>query len=187
MIQANENEIWKDIPGYPNYQVSSIGRFRVGDRYVRHGAHRRPEFKKQTLLKIGVDPYGYPYCSIRSELTNNKCKRIFVHRLVAMAFVPNPENLPFVNHINGIKADNRPENLEWCTSKQNLAHARRVGLLIPPVGERSSGAKLKSGDIIKIRKMRQLGTTLKSIGHTFGVHENTIASVVNCRTWKHIQ
>jgi hypothetical protein len=63
---------------------------------------------------------GYKVISIRDQ--NKKQRRVFVHRLVAMAFIPNPDNKPQINHINGIKDDNRPENLEWCTNKENMTH-----------------------------------------------------------------
>ena len=96
------NEIWKDEPGFPGYQVSNAGRVRSFYRVLA------PDSVK-----------GY----YRVRLyRNGRVYRIFIHRLVAMAFVPNPDGLPQINHKNEIKTDNRAENLEWCTAKYNNAY-----------------------------------------------------------------
>lgn len=78
---------------------------------------------KQLTAKLNHDGY------LRIQLwKNQKCEYISIHRLIAETFIPNPENKPFVNHINGIKGDNRVENLEWCTQKENIKHAFDTGL-----------------------------------------------------------
>ena len=78
----------------------------------------------QNKRRFGNDSYkGYKYTLIRWEGVQHT---VFVHRLVAMAFVPNPENKPQVNHINGDKTDNRPNNLEWCTNEENMHHRATV-------------------------------------------------------------
>ena len=97
-----QNEIWKDAPGFPGYQVSDAGRVRSFYRVLA------PDSVK-----------GY----YRVRLyRNGRVYRIYIHRLVAMAFVPNPDGLPQINHKNEIKTDNRAENLEWCTAKYNNAY-----------------------------------------------------------------
>ena len=94
-----QNEIWKDAPGFPGYQVSNAGRVRSFDR---------------VLVPDSVKGY------VRVRLyRNGRVSRIYIHRLVAMAFVPNPDGLPQINHKNEIKTDNRPDNLEWCTAQYN--------------------------------------------------------------------
>ena len=105
-------EIWKDIPNYENlYQVSNIGNIRT----------------KKTLKNRRIAyTHGYPSIILRK---NNKYRNLTIHRLVAQAFIPNPNNYNVVNHINGDKTDNRIENLEWCTHKHNTQEAYRLGLM----------------------------------------------------------
>lgn len=98
-------EIWKDIEGYPNYQVSNMGRVKSLN-YNRTGKEKILKPSKCRYVMVGLNKDG-------------KSKHFSVHRLVASAFIPNPNNLPYINHINEIKTDNRVENLEWCTAKYN--------------------------------------------------------------------
>jgi hypothetical protein len=112
-------EKWKLINSSYNYMVSNKGRVRSLDKKGKNG-----RFFKGKLLNL-VDSKGYRVVNICSE---GKRKINKVHRLVAEAFIDNPVNKPCVNHINGIKHDNRVENLEWCTVLENNVHCYNMGL-----------------------------------------------------------
>lgn len=103
------NEIWKDIPEYSNYQISSLGNVRSN----KYGCWR--------LLNPALDGAGYLIVYLRKD---KKSIRFHVHRLVAQVFVNG--NGSDVNHKNGIKTDNRADNLEWCSRSENVKHAIRV-------------------------------------------------------------
>lgn len=107
-------EIWKDIKGYEGlYQVSNLGR-------VKSLNYRRMGFSK--ILIPGAGGRGYACVSLYG-------RSVKIHRLVAETFIPNPNKFKCVNHINGIKTDNRVENLEWCTQKYNVHHAYENNLI----------------------------------------------------------
>lgn len=118
-------EIWKQVVGLEGrYEVSDIGRVKSVKVFKdpKRGLGER-------IRKNISSPYGYPMITF---VINKKHKYLFVHRMVAMAFIDNVENKPCVNHINGIKTDNRVENLEWCTLEENLSHAHKTGLSKAP-------------------------------------------------------
>lgn len=101
-------EIWKDIEGYEGkYQVSNFGNIKSLN-YKLSG--------KEKIMKLGKE-HGYPVIQL---FKNSNCKQFKVHRLVAQAFIPNPDNLPVVNHKDESRNNNRVDNLEWCTYKYNL-------------------------------------------------------------------
>lgn len=115
-----DSEIWKDIDGYEGrYQVSNMGNVR--SLYY----HNTKGIVRVKCLKPATDKKGYLRCALSKS---NKLVTYKIHRLVATAFIPNPENLPQVNHINGDKSDNRIGNLEWCNNSQNQIHAYKNGL-----------------------------------------------------------
>lgn len=114
-------EKWRYIEGTNNlYQVSNYGRIRSLDkRTIRKDG--KPLFTKSKILKLAKDTKGY----LRTQVHN---KTIKVHREVAKAFIPNPLNLKEVNHIDGNKSNNNVNNLEWCTHRQNINHAKQNNL-----------------------------------------------------------
>lgn len=132
----NEVEEWRDVVGYEHLlQVSNFGRVKSKRRqaYFKDGRpHRQIPGR---ILIAGLDRLGYPRLRLYSSVGK---KSIRVHRMVAKAFIPNPEGKPQVNHINGIKHDNSVSNLEWVTNSENQLHAVSKGLRRGRVGAESS-------------------------------------------------
>ena len=118
------DEKWKDIIGYEGiYMVSNKGNTKSIDRIDYAGRHR-----KEHVMKYATDKNGYK----RVYLTKcGKSKSMLVHQVVAQAFIPNPNNLPEVNHKDENKANNNVENLEWCTHQYNSNYGTRVSRIIP--------------------------------------------------------
>lgn len=109
-------EEWRDIKDYEGYQVSNKGNVKSLDRIV-NSCYNSKQIRKGKILKLWPDKKGYLRVSLSK---NGKDKLFFVHRLVAEAFLPNPDNLPEVNHKSEIKTQNFPQNLEWCDRKYNI-------------------------------------------------------------------
>lgn len=113
----NEQEIWKPIPGFENYEASNLGRIkRLAD------SARFKKLKAGSICNYSIHPKGYHIMCLHN--TEKKKKTNSVHRWIAMTFIPNPENLPQVDHINENKGDNRVSNLRWVTGKYNTQRSQ---------------------------------------------------------------
>lgn len=129
----NRTEIWKDVPNYEGiYQVSNLGNIK-SLKYDRTGEER--------ILKTNKDSGGYLKVNLYK---NRKPKTYLVHRLVATVFLPNPDNLEEVNHINQIKNDNRVSNLEWCDAKYNCNYGTRNDRMVSTRTKKNSYGAEKS-------------------------------------------
>ena len=125
-----EKEVFKDVLGYEGlYQVSNYGRVKSLERKNIFYCGLRKEYLERPVkgkfLKIRNGVHGYQVTCLTK---NGVCKNKFIHRLVAEAFIPNLENKPQVNHIDGNKQNNNIKNLEWCSPKENSNHAFKTGL-----------------------------------------------------------
>lgn len=125
----NDIEIWRPVVGYEGlYEVSNLGRVKTLEKTRFSNLTNRYITYPQKIMSQVVHTGGYCVLSLRDE--TGKRKQFKVHRLVAEAFIPNPYNLPIINHRNEIKTDNRACNLEWCTQKYNVnygtAQRRRI-------------------------------------------------------------
>ena len=116
-------EMWKDIKDYEGlYQVSNLGRVKSLERLAKSN-NNNYRIVKEKLLKQSEDKDGYKRVSLNK---NNKSKLCTIHRLVAEAFIPNPNNYPCINHKDENKQNNNLENLEWCTVKYNNNYGTRI-------------------------------------------------------------
>jgi hypothetical protein len=177
-INFISGEIWVNIPHIDGLIVSSLGRVYELIRII-NGIK-----KGGYMCNIYTDKTGYKVLAIRR---NNKNLFYKVHRLIAMGFIPNPENKPIINHINGVKGDNRVENIEWATYSENIKHAHITGLN-KRIGDTHTWAKLNSSIVIKIREEYSLGgVTMKSLGIKYSVSYGTIQAIIRGKNWKHIK
>jgi len=177
-----QKEIWKDIKGYEGlYQVSNYGRVR--GLITSQG-------RRKGILK----PYDHDGYKRINLYKNKKVKKYYVHRLVAQAFISNPNKYPEVNHKDGDKSNNHISNLEWCTSSQNQIHAYKIGLqkYNPKIHENNNyrGIKCKvtdnvTGKTIKFENMKKASEFLgyyknyiykkkKKYGNVFNISNYTI-------------
>lgn len=177
------NEVWKPVQGYEGiYEVSNLGRVRSLDRVAenRWGTTRPIP---GTIRTIAVKREGYCFVNL---FRKSKGKPMYVHRLVALAFLPNPDNLPQVNHKDGDKLNNALTNLEWCSKSDNCRHAIDHGLYEQARGESSGSAKVTESDVIEIRRLWAAGMLQKDIAARFGIGRKAVTKIVNRQRWKHV-
>jgi len=114
-------------------------------------------------------------------------KFIKVHRVIAKTFIPNPENMPYTNHLNGVKSNNLPSNLEWCTPVRNVRHAHALGLVPYLEGEDNPASKLTDDEVVKIRARYKPGIVRQvDLAAEFGVSQRMISLIVRREKWTHV-
>lgn len=169
-------EIWKDIADYEGlYQVSNRGRVK--------SLPRNGTVKAKKILTLHKDSKGSYNVSLSK---NGKRKIAYVHRLVAEAFLPNPDNLPQVFHIDGNPANNDVANLYWCTQEFIREQLYWTGKLKNYRGTASKNSKLSNDDIIMIRAIYKKGDNalgVTSLAKQYRVSKSTISYIVNNKTY----
>ena len=168
-----ENEIWKQIPGFSRYEASNLGNIRTHDW---KGSGRT------AVLKPAKNRKGY----LTTVILNNegKYKNVKVHRMVAFAFHGVQPPCVTVNHINHVKTDNRPENLEYMSALENSKEAQASGLQIVLRGERNGFSKLTEKQVLEIRsKYIPFVYTRQQLAEEYGVKIGTIKDILLRRTW----
>ena len=165
------------------YEVSSLGRLAsnwrhhgrgksVGRKFLTGTIHNRLGYVQFILSNRGKKKYGY------------------IHRLVANAFVQGKtDERAMVNHLNGVRSDNKASNLEWTDNSGNQIHALKTGLYKPLSGESIGTSKLKNADVEKIfqLKMSHPDITIREIADMFGVGQSTVGSILRGKTWRSVK
>lgn len=171
-------EIWVPIKKDPfskYYEVSNFGRVRRNPKYPSHNKRNA-----EGILKQQTGKQGYKVVTLKVDELKWTVK---ISRLVALHFLPNENTLLEVNHIDGIKANNHIENLEWVTPKENMAHAYKNKLV--PIGENHPHARLKNSDIPIIRKMLSDKVSYAKIASYFSVSPQSIYQIKYGKSYKH--
>lgn len=157
-------EIWKSITDFNNYEISNLGNIRRN--YLKGYKYRKP-----------VNQHGYNTITFSVGI---KFKKFQIHRLVAKEFIENIDNKPSVNHINGIKTDNRVENLEWVTNSENEKHSYRC------LGKITNGIinrKIKLEDIEIIKELYMSGLSQEKIAKEYNVSQTCICLLINNKSY----
>lgn len=167
-----DKETWRPVIGFEEYyDVSSEGEIRSKDRVITE--KKRSYLKRGRLLSCAGSQY-----KMVDLISGNTRKKETVHRVVATAFLPNPTNMPCINHKNGDKKDNRVENLEWCTYSYNIKHALNTGLRKVRVGGDNRAAKLSDSDLLFIFEETKKGTYISEIAKKLNVHTASVSRIL---------
>lgn len=166
-------EQWRKIPGYgPEYEASSYGRVRRLACTYESTFRGLPVVRRLAACTLtpSPSPKGYMRLNIRPAGV------VFVHTLVALAFVPNPQNLPQINHRDGVKANNAHSNLEWVTNQQNRDHAVALGL--HATGPKPAARKYTPEQVAELVALYQSGLSLHRVGRLAKLMHTTVRSIL---------
>jgi hypothetical protein len=181
-------EEWRPIPGYETfYEASNYGRVRSLDRHVRHIWRGNPKtiFKAGRILSPETDDDGYLRVRLSDEA--GKQKKFGIHQVVALAFIPNPENLPEVAHIDHRRQNNAPGNLKWASRAGNHSDSvieNRYAFSGPGIGKKRT---FTADDIRSIRARYEAGERQVAIANSLGVRQEQIRKIVMRERWTHIE
>jgi hypothetical protein len=172
----NGEEVWHDTKLFGALiQFSNYEKIRSWKRANKNGGV--PE-----NIAVYIGSKGYLVASVR-ELQTQKVKQLKIHRLIAQQFLPNPNNYPEVNHIDGNKLNNNPDNLEWCDKKHNIRHAFTNKLINSCKGVNKPQSKLTESEVLEIFHSKGNG---KLIAPKYNIDFTTIYSIRSGKTWNHV-
>ncbi len=176
-------EEWKPVVNFEEYyEVSTFGNVKSFDRSVTgvNGKLYNSKGKDISVSTKSNAGYKQAHFSVKSK---SYCRD--VHRLVAIAFIPNPENYPIVNHIDGNKENNHVDNLEWCTYKQNSKHA--FDNKLTPTGEMCSFSKLTEKEVLEIYDLAHNSDLLQpEIAKKFNIEKGTVSKIKLGTMWRRV-
>jgi len=174
-----ENEIWKDAVGFEGfYKISNSGRVLSMQRIIKNKRGKNYTVSEK-ILRQPINSHGYVRYSLMIE--GHLLRSSTAHRLVAIAFIPNPENKPHVNHIDGNKLNNHVSNLEWCTLQENAQHAFNNGLVKKMDIKRR---KLSECQILTIREFYNGSRgQITTLSKKHKVTRATIRDIINKKTY----
>lgn len=186
MQSMNELESWLDVAGYEGlYQVSNLGRVKSLGRkvVVRQKRYKQPRTMhwKSRILKPAINkPTNHKGSYVKIVLRKDGISRTKeIHRLVAAAFIPNPDNKPVVNHIDFDGTNNHFSNLEWCTVAENNRHSNQHGRI-------GGNRKLTKNKVRIVRVMTAAGFQPKTVAKLFNTSRTNVIAIRDKHTWKHI-
>lgn len=169
-----ENERWRLVEEFPDFEISDHGN-------LRHAITKKA---RKPIYNRGYAMYWF-YTPNSSLPLNKRYTTRWAHRLLALAFIPNPLNKPQVNHIDTNRSNNHYSNLEWCTASENVRHSVEVGFRRPEY-RKPSPKRLLSDEQVKEILLLQSKMTMTSIAKKYGVGQRAIMDIANNRTYKHI-
>lgn len=158
---------WKQIEGFEDYYVSNAGQIKSKNKILKHYVHKQ----------------GYAYLNVKPNGRLGRGKTFRIHRCVAIAFIPNPDNKPEINHKDGNRTNNYVSNLEWCTRAENISHKFQNEIENSCRGIRNGKAKFTEADI---RYILSSNESISNLSKQFNVRYTTIYSIKNKKSWKHI-
>lgn len=179
MSKELNEEIWKPVIGWEEfYEVSNLGRVKGLNRLSSSGKRLQSKIRKSVYNKKGYLILG---------LSKNGINKMQItHRLVAKAFIPNPNNLPQINHKDGDKTNNKPENLEWVTSLENIKHAYATGLKEGMPGETNGRALSSNKEVEDIIERYNIGEKASEIVKSTGLTLFNIREILFGKSWSTI-
>lgn len=185
--QKTSVELWRPVASFAGYEISNQGRLRSfrqkgGNKHdLRTRSYNRPLNRTFRILSPANNGKGYLYYYLYRGGVRHMCS---AHRLVAHAFLAPQMGRDVVNHKNNVSTDNRIDNLEWATHKENSLHAKQIGVWTR--GEMIGRSRFVDADILRIRELCASGVPQVSVAQQYNCGASAIGSIVRRRTWAHL-